>query len=394
MAKHRYYLDTRVLTAFFFAAMPFVAFGSFIVVNQARNQLRESVGTSLEQRAVQTKLALEQYVAEQVVHLRLLAADPDVQRALSASARAIADADARQAELAWASGRDATLNASLLQTPLALRLKPLAAVRPAFRQVQVVDTTGRVLAASARSGRLFYGETAWFKELSSQEAEPALHVGDLYRPAGSTLSLLDIALPVRNPDDVWIGAVRAVLDAGDLYTVLAPVRIGRTGHASLLRASDGMVLASDESERILKTPYPGFESLRSAVEGFPLGESGQQIFGRTGLRRGYWTIPEVKGKDEAGRDLLVEPSRLVGFSPIDQVADVGWLVTVEQDLSEALAPIESVTRYLWVHFIGVFATVILLALYFSFKLEQPVMEEALHLHEEHVPAGMKKTGES
>ena len=44
MAKQRYYLDTRVLTAFFFAAMPFVAFGSFIVVNQARNQLRESVG--------------------------------------------------------------------------------------------------------------------------------------------------------------------------------------------------------------------------------------------------------------------------------------------------------------------------------------------------------------
>ena len=39
MAKHKYYLDTRVLTAFFFAAMPFVAFGSFIVVNMAKNQL-------------------------------------------------------------------------------------------------------------------------------------------------------------------------------------------------------------------------------------------------------------------------------------------------------------------------------------------------------------------
>ena len=72
---------------------------------------------------------------------------------------------------------------------------------------------------------------------------------------------------------------------------------------------------------------------------------------------------------------------------------MNWLVTVEQDLSEALAPINSVTRYLWFHFIGVFATVILLALYFSFKLEQPVMEEDLHLHEEHVPAGMKKPAE-
>ena len=35
MAKQRYYLDSRVLTAFFFAAMPFVAFGSFILVSRA-----------------------------------------------------------------------------------------------------------------------------------------------------------------------------------------------------------------------------------------------------------------------------------------------------------------------------------------------------------------------
>ncbi len=102
----------------------------------------------------------------------------------------------------------------------------------------------------------------------------------------------------------------------------------------------------------------------------------------------------MKGKDESGREVLVEPARLVGFSPIDQIPDVSWMVTVEQDLSEALAPIESVTRYLWVHFIGVFLTVILLALYFSFKLEQPVMEEELHLHEEHVPSGMRKPAEN
>jgi hypothetical protein len=390
MAKQRYYLDTRVLTAFFFAAMPFVAFGSFIVVNQARNHLRESVGTSLEQRAVQTKLALEQYLAEQVVQLRLLALDAEVKKALAAPPPPLPAADVRPLEQAWASGKDAKLNASLLETPTALRLKPLALVRPAFRQVQVVDATGRVLATSARGGRLFHGESAWWKHLASQEGDPEVHVGELYRPAGSTVSLLEIAFPVRNRDDVWVGAVRAVLDASDLYTVLAPVRIGRTGHASLIRATDGLVLASDESERILTVPFPGFESLRNAVEGFPLGESGEQIFARTGTRRGYWTIPEVKATDSSGRVLVVEPSRLVGFSPIDQIPDVNWLVTVEQDLSEALAPIESVTRYLWIHFIGVFATVILLALYFSFKLEQPVMEEELHLHEEHVPAGMKK----
>ena len=200
MAKQRYTLDTRVLTAFFFAAMPFVAFGSFIVVNQAKNQLRESVGVSLEQRAVQTKLALEQYVGEQVVQLRVLALDPDVQRALAAPARPVPEADARQIEQAWASGKDAKLNASLLESPLAARLKPLGLVRPSVKQVQIVDTSGRVLAASSRGGRLFHAESEWFKDLAAQEGEPEVHLGQLYRAPGSTVNLLEIAFPVRNRD--------------------------------------------------------------------------------------------------------------------------------------------------------------------------------------------------
>jgi hypothetical protein len=390
MAKHRYYLDTRVLTAFFFAAMPFVAFGSFIVVNMARTKLRESVGESLEQRAVQTKLALEQYVADQVVQLRLLAASPEVQELLQKAPPASTEAQQQALEQAWAAGQDARLNGTILQSPVAARLQTVCAVRPSIKQLVVVDTEGRVLAASARGGRLFHAQRSWFKDLAAQEGEPAPHVGDIYRAGGGGLNLLEVAYPVQTSDGAWLGGVRAVIDASDLYSVLAPVRIGRTGHAVLIRETDGMVLASDESERILTTPYPGFDSLQNALEGFPIADEGQAIFGKSRVRRGHWTLPAVTVSDEKGVRHLVEPPRVVGFSPVDQVPDVKWLLVVEQDLSEALAPIESVTRYLWIHFIGVFGTVVLLALYFSFKLERPVMEEDLHLHEEHVPAGMRK----
>jgi hypothetical protein len=255
--------------------------------------------------------------------------------------------------------------------------------------VQIADATGRLVAASSRSGRFWNDEAPWFKALAAQEGEPEARVGELFRPAGSSTVLFELAYPVRDSAGVFIGVTRALVDASDLYTVLAPVRIGRTGHAALVRATDGLVLASDESERILAVPLPGFDLLRSAVEGFPLGESGRQLFGAAGQRRGYWTIPEVRVDGPDGKPTIKEPARLVGFSPVDQVPGVQWLVTVEQDLEETLAPINGVTRYLWVHFVGVFATVILLALYFSFKLERPVMEEDLHLHEEHVPSGVK-----
>ncbi|HSD27445.1 MAG TPA: hypothetical protein VLL75_09070, partial [Vicinamibacteria bacterium] len=156
MAKQRYYLDTRVLTAFFFAAMPFVAFGSFIVVNQARTHLRESAGASLEQRAVQTKLALEQYLGEQVVYLRVLALDPEVQKALASTRPLPPEAEARAMEQAWTSGKDPRLNASLLEGPLAAILEPLTRVRPAVKAVQLIDSTGRLRAATGRGGRLFF----------------------------------------------------------------------------------------------------------------------------------------------------------------------------------------------------------------------------------------------
>jgi len=390
MAKRKHELDTRILTVFFLAAMPFVAVGSFIVVNMARSELRDSVGLSLEQRAIQSKLGIERYVADQVVHLRLVATDPQVVTTLSRQSPAPPPEELRRMEQAWASGQDARLLGSLLESPVAARLRQVVRLRPALKYIQVVGAQGMVLASAARTGRLHHAESAWFKALSAEEALREPWVGDIQR-AASVGTLLEIAYPVRDEDGHWLGAVRGLLDGADLYAVLAPVRIGRTGHAVLVRATDGMILASDESERILQSPLPGWASLQSALEGHPLAEQGQALFGRSQQQRGYWTIPEVTGRAGEGKPAFAEPSRLVGYAPVDQVPNVKWLVAVEQDTAEALAPVDGVTRYLWMHFIGVFATVILLALYFSFKMDTPVMEEELHLHEEHVPASMRHT---
>jgi len=394
MAKQRYYVDTRILTACFLAAMPFVAFGSFVVVNMAKGKLRDSVGLSLEQRAIETKLGLEQHMAEQLVQLRLLALDPQVRRALASPAPELPSPEARRLEQAWIAGTDARLAGSIVESEVATQLRAVVTVRPMLKLLQLVDARGRLVAASGRGGRLSYEESAWFKGLAAQEGTPEAWVGDVSRASEASPSFLDIAFPVSEEGGTFRGAVRGLLDATDLYTVLAPVRVGRTGHAVLVRSTDGMILASDDSERILKMIFPGFDSLQGALEGFPLAASGEAIFGKARERRGHWTVKEVRVREEGKGDVILEPARLVGFSPVDQVPNVKWLVAVEQDLAEALAPIEGVTRYLWIHFIGVLAMIILLAVYFSFKLEKPVMEEDFHLHEQHLPAGTRPSEES
>jgi Cache domain len=387
MAKTKYELDTRILAVFFLAAAPFMAFGAYVMVSMAKGQLGESVGASLEQRAVETKLSLERYVGEQIVHLRLLALDPLVRSAVSLPVPALNLEDRRHLDEAWVSGGDPKATSPLVQSPAAGQLRQLVSIRPAFKLVQVVGPTGQLVASTSRAGRLQQADAAWFKAFASVEAGEQAFVGGIQRQPGSQTGVLEIAYPMRDTGGTFLGAVCGLVDAADLYGVLAPVRVGGTGHAVLMRSTDGIVLASDDSERILKEPFPGFASLQGAVEGFPQGEHAEALFGKTSPRRGYGTIPEVKAKREDGKEVRLEPARLVGFTKVDQIPDVRWMVVVEQDLDEALAPISSVTRYLWLHFVGAFTTVVLLALYFSFKAERPIIEEEMHLHEEHVPAG-------
>jgi hypothetical protein len=391
MAKTRYELDTRILAVVFLTAMPFMAFGAYVIVHMAKGQLRESVGLGLEQRAVETKLALERYLGEQIVDLRLVSLDPLIRSAVSPPGLTRKPDDARRLEQAWASGSDPKAVSTLLDSPVSARLRQLVGVQPAFRLVQIVGPTGELVASTGRAGRLQQAETAWFKALADEEVGEQAFIGDMHRLAGSQAVVLEVAYPIRDAERRWRGGVRGLVDASALYRVLAPIRVGRTGHAVLLRSTDGLVLASDESERILRQPFPGFASLQGALEGFPLGEQGEALFGKRSQRRGYWTLPQVTRKGEDGKEIWIEPARLVGFTPVDQIPNVKWVVAVEQDLDEALAPIAGVTRYLWLYFLGAFTTVILLALYFSFKVEKPVIEEELHLHEEHIPSGVHPT---
>lgn len=371
MAKRRYELDTRVLTVFFFVAMPFVAFGSFVVINMARGALQASLGSSLEQRAGETKLWLERYMGNHLVQLQFLVQEPRLQAAV-AGAKPPTPEEVRALEQAWGKAEEKVVS-PLLGNPVALRLREFARLQPGIRLLQLVDADGRLVATSSLGGRILSGETPWFRAL---QADPGRsHVTDVYRPPGSSLALFEIACPVVAPEDGrLLGALREVIDAADLYSVLTPVRVGRTGHAVLVRSSDGMVLASDEASKVLTQTFPGFDAVQSAIAD----------------RRGYWLVSEIRAP---GTEQLLEPRRLVGFSTVEQVPGVQWLVTVEQDADEAEAPILGVTRYLWIHFIGAFLTVILLAVYFSFKLEAPVIEESLHLHEEHLPAGAHPTPE-
>ena len=364
MPKRHYEVDSRVLAVFFLVAVPFLAFGALVVMNLARGHLQNVTGQNLEQRASEARQLVERYVLGQFSHLHLIALDPQVRAAVAAPPRDGGPDDLRRLDQAWAAG-DPALVASVAGSPLAARLREVGQTQPALRLLQAVDARGRLIATTARGGRLWNGDTAWFHALTDTDIGGRPYVVDIVSPPGGAGAMFEIDVPIRDVTDGHpIGALRALYDASDLYSVLASVRVGRTGHAVLMRTADGLVLAADESSRVLKERFPGFEYIAVARR----------------ENRGFWTIPAVRSGE------VEEPPRIVGFASVEQVPSVEWTVGVEQDLEEAVSPIKSIGWYLFAHVFGVVLTTVLLALYFTSQLEAPVIEEALHLHEEHVPS--------
>jgi hypothetical protein len=378
MSKRRYRLDSQLLTLSFFVAMPLMAFSSFIVVSMARSTLQDTAGRELEQRALQTRFLIEHFIADQIVQLRLIATDPAVVTAARAS-RHLASLDQRhRIERAWASGSDLKLLQPLLASSVAPRLQLTAAFVPSLRVLQVFDADGRLLATTVRSGRAFQDDAVWYRQLL-QDPLAGAFVGETQRGSSGGPPHFEIAYPIVEPvSGRWLGAVRGIVSAVDLYGVLAAVRIGQTGHALLIRADDGLVVAADEAERTPSATFPGFEAIRAAMQ----------------ARRGYWIVPRVRAAKEAGHETVPAPARLVGYAVVEQVPGVSWIVAVEQEIGEATSPVSGITRYLWLHFLGALVTVFLLALYLSLRQETPVIPEGLHLHETHVPPSMHRPDEN
>jgi hypothetical protein len=375
MGRRRFDLDARVVVLFLIFAIAFVATGAVLIVSLVRGSVREVMEANLEQRALQTKLLLERYMADQVLHLRLLAVDPQVRAAVTAAATPAKGKteDRQKVAQAWLSGKDAALSLPITSSPLSVRLRDMTRVRPAVQLVQVIAASGQVVAASTRAGRFDHSETDWFRSLAQGDTNRA-YIGDVHRVAGQAVPLLEIGYAVVDPaTGQWLGAVQVLIDAGDLFGVLAPVRIGRTGQAMLIRGTDGMFLATDEGKRVLNDTYPGFERIQAAVR------AGQA----------HWTIPMIQEKTKSGETVTRE-ARLVAYSHVEQVPQVDWIVAVEQELDEAMSPVRTVGRYLWLHFFGAFGTLVLLLLYITFGLNRPVIERELHLHEAHVGASMRR----
>ena len=219
MAQRRHELDTHILTVFFMAAVPVVAFGAWLVVGMAQGRLEELPRG--EPRAAGPP--------DQAGHRALRG------RADRRPAPARPRPRGRQGG-SWAKEAPA-------RRPPALRPPPRDRPGPAQPPLDPgggLQASGWWRPPPATRGS-FPSVAHGRRSCSSDEPSLRPFVGDIQRVPGPTAAVARGGLSGAGSFGRALrGLVRGLVDASDLYGVLSSVRIGRTGHAVLLRADDGL----------------------------------------------------------------------------------------------------------------------------------------------------------
>jgi hypothetical protein len=263
----------------------------------------------------------------------------------------------------------ARLSQSEAATDRSKLLEQFELASPGYRGIAVLDLEGLPVAATFEtnsSGSSGYGNEESFRKALSR-ARAKAEVSDSWAEADPGDGILTLYQPVRDLESSGlVGLVRASLDAERLFAGVSGFRFGKTGHACLFERTSGRVLAGSSERCSSQEAYSRFEDYQRAARQensyFLAGVQGPWSFDRGDATLVGYARPELRRS----------------------LPEADWVVTVEQSLEEANAPLVSLTRDLIVQFLAMGALVVLLSFYLSYRLERPVTDVAVDLH--HRPA--------
>jgi hypothetical protein len=358
----KYNIESKTLVLFgALAALPIIV-GGYLIIGSARVQMSQSVGKSLSQLAEHAASSVDQTVSLKILHLVELSTSPDLVRAAEVAARTSEgdpqrEPKALELDQVWG---DVTETHPVLQGILnneaALHLAQIVANSPLYHELDLIDRAGVVIAASRKPARYYFGKRPWF--IKSMGGSESGWLGlSVQRDPASQEGVLTLSWPIRRTDEP-IGVVRAVLDARTLFAGITGLRFGDSGHAVLFDARDGHIVSGDVPEFLagdaFYVPLPDYR--RAVAE--------ERAYFVTGAHRPH--------------------AELVGYARAQVPAGsqgLDWVVAVEISLDEANAPLAALMRNLLIFFLIMGFAVVLLAFYLSFKLEKPVTDVGVDLHE-------------
>ena len=224
--------------------------------------------------------------------------------------------------------------------PVAFQLKAFAKGFPDHVEMFVTDRYGATLAATNRLSDYYQADEAWW-QAAWNEGHGAVYISEpeFDESAGITAFLVAVPIVSEESEEV-IGIVRSTVVLGELFGLLADVRIGETGHALLFnRAAEVLFdpLASDEERGSAGLSPTVRQHIISSGSHFMVAQDQHQdqvIFGHGAIHILEEGTPhhQQSNPDTHGLETSIR----------DAVTNLGWVTVVRQSSSEANARVNRV----------------------------------------------------
>lgn len=334
--SNRYHFLTRVLVIAAVVAVLPLAAGFLLIQHSAKTRLSDSSGASFVSLAEHAASAVEHALLREIEFLSFIARSPILIRELKE----------REGEIGpYLTGAVATSGL--------------------YREIVVVSRLGDIVASSEpQEGVRILGianDEGFRKALARASARSER--SDSFTEVADDRAQVTLYRPVRELESGEVmGLVRAVLDSERLFAGVSDFRIGESGYACLFDRRSGRLIAGRTADCGTEGTYARLEALEIAQKQgddyFLAGVAGPASFDRADA------MLVAQAQPELARSL----------------PELDWVVTVEQPLSEAHAPVAALFRDMILAFLAMGALVVVLGGYLSFKLERPVTDVDIDLH--------------
>jgi hypothetical protein len=359
MASERFELRIpipKLLVGALLTVLPISVAGLF-TLNHSQSALEQTIGTHFRTIAEFAAAETSQFIHDRVTSVGALAATPVVAETAAAANRTYAGMDEaaiasriERLEKSWNTPAGNAAVSAILANPASRALRRYLALDRRFLRITVTDEKGAVVAATHKTLDYYQADEDFWTAIYAQ-GRGAVSLTDILYDDVTKSYYIGVGVPIlEEGTNRFIGALDALLEVSALFPMLHRAQLGATAEVQLVK-DDGTIIAAPNVNLAMKVKSEEFAALKDA---------------RPEIVAGYLVTTIRTGA-----------TRIIGYADTGLRADygsLGWTVLVNQDASQALAPIRYVSRLLsFMALVGLLASIFLIA-YFSLHRERKLLD--------------------
>ena len=320
-------------------------------LTHSQASLEKMIGAHFRTIAEHASAEIWQFIHDRVTSVGALAFDPVIQDAAKAANRAYqgigeqaAASRIEQTEKAWNTPAANAMVERILSSPASRLLRRYRDLDRRFLRITVTDEKGAVIAATHKSLDYYQADEEFWQAIYAQ-GRGAINLTDILYDDVTKSHYIGVGVPiVEEGSNRFIGTIDALLEVSAVFPIVNRSQLGVSSR-SLLVKEDGTVISGPQINLAMKLKSGEHAAVNDALA-------------LIGPRASGYVVSDLK----AGG------SHLIGFADTGLKKDygnLGWMVLVAQEASEAFAPIRMVSRMLSFMALVGLVTVVFLAVYFS-----------------------------